>query len=171
MDSCSAVVLIILHLCGYYIIHINVLNTILSNILCIYIYICSIKKKRGVYALLRCEVLVWVAFLAVARGSTMSQADRLTCPTRYVQCIDERIVVDKQQLPETLISVCCFISKEGGIRAVAWSERSRGRLLEKTKKWSRIKLVLFEDFKSTRREVGCIKPLSRTNTLTLFITE
>ena len=66
--------------------------------------------------MLRCEVLVWVAFLAVARGSTMSQADRLTCPTRYVQCIDERIVVDKQQLPETLISVCCFISKEGGIR-------------------------------------------------------
>ena len=47
MDSCSAVVLIILHLCGYYIIHINVLNTILSNILCIYIYICSIKKKEG----------------------------------------------------------------------------------------------------------------------------
>ena len=33
------------------------------------------------------------------------------------------------------------------------------------------KVVLVEDSRSTRREVGCIKPLSRTNTLTLFITE
>ena len=76
---------------------------------------CSIKK-RGVYALLRCEALVWVAFLAVARGPTMSQADRLICPMRGIQCIDERIVVAKQRLPEASISVCCFIHKEGGIR-------------------------------------------------------
>ena len=33
------------------------------------------------------------------------------------------------------------------------------------------KVVLFEDSKSTRREVGCIKPLSRTDTLILFIAE
>ena len=33
------------------------------------------------------------------------------------------------------------------------------------------KVVLFEDSKSTRREIGCIKPLSRTDTLILFIAE
>ena len=32
-------------------------------------------------------------------------------------------------------------------------------------------VVLVEDSKSTRREDGCIKPLTRTNTLTLFIIE
>ena len=51
---------------------------------------CSIEK-REVYVLLRCEVLVQVVFLAVARGHTMSQADRLVCPARDIQCIDERI--------------------------------------------------------------------------------
>ena len=45
------------------------------------------------------------------------------------------------------------------------------RLPEKTKKWSKVRVVLLEDSKSTRQEVGCIKPLSRTNTLTLFIIE
>ena len=50
-----------------------------------------VSKKREVYALLCCEVLVWVAFLAVACGPTMSQVDRLVCPTRDIQCIDECI--------------------------------------------------------------------------------
>ena len=62
-------------------------------------YLCSIKKKRAMYALLCFEALICVAFLAVARGPTMSQADRPFCLTRSIQCIDERIVVAKQRLP------------------------------------------------------------------------
>ena len=43
------------------------------------------------YGLLRCEVLVLVAFLAVARCLAMSQTDRLVRKTRDIQCIDEHI--------------------------------------------------------------------------------
>ena len=40
--------------------------------------------------------------------SQMSQADRLICPTRGIQCINEHIVVVKQRLRETSISVRCL---------------------------------------------------------------
>ena len=49
------------------------------------LFIYVVSKKEGVYALLRCEILGWVAFLAVARGPTMS----LSCPTRAR--IDKRV--------------------------------------------------------------------------------
>jgi hypothetical protein len=35
--------------------------------------------------------------------------DRLICPTKNIQCIDERIVVTKQRVLETSISVRYFI--------------------------------------------------------------
>ena len=130
------------------------------------------QKKRKLYVLLRCEVLVWVAFLAVARGPTMSQANRLICPTRGIQCIDERIVVAKQRLPETSISVRCFIHKEGDIldhRREPQRDPSVVRIV--TPRRPRKIKDLIKDSKSTCREVGCTKQLSRTNTLTLFITE
>ena len=56
-------------------------------------YTCSIKKEGVRFVTLR--GFSWVAFLAVTRGPIMSQADRLICPTRVIQCIDERIVVAK----------------------------------------------------------------------------
>ena len=48
--------------------------------------------------MLFCEVLIWVAFLAVARGPTMSQADRPICSTWGIQCIDERVTIGILQI-------------------------------------------------------------------------
>ena len=53
------------------------------------------------YSLLRHEAYHRLYFLTVARGPTMSQADRLIGPPNHIQCIDERIAVVKQRALET----------------------------------------------------------------------
>ena len=87
----------------------------------------------------------------------------------------KRIVVAKQRVPETSISVRCFIHKEGGIRdhtRERWRDPSVMRVVSPRRpKNDRRAVSPFEDSNNTRREVGWIKPLSRTNMLTLFITE
>ena len=63
---------------------------------------CSIKKEGGVVR------FVTLQGFSMTRGSTISQADRRSCPARDIRCIDERIVVAELRLPETSISVCRF---------------------------------------------------------------
>ena len=53
-------------------------------------------------SVLRYEAYRRLYFLTVARGPTVSQADRLIWPPDHIQCIDERIVVAKQRALETL---------------------------------------------------------------------
>ena len=71
------------------------------------------------YALLRCEVLIWVAFLAVARGPTMSQVDRLICPTRGIRCIDERQAATSRNVDFDLLfqknAAYAIIGANGGV--------------------------------------------------------
>ena len=51
--------------------------------------------------LVRHEAYHRLYFLTVARGPTVSQADRLIWPPDHIQCIDERIAVAKQRALET----------------------------------------------------------------------
>ena len=66
-----------------------------------------------------------------------------------------------------------LFQKNAAYVIIRWRDSSVARVVsrEDQETRSKVEAVLFADTKSTRREVGCIKPLSSTNTLTLSITE
>ena len=92
---------------------------------------------------------------------------------------DEGHTVYRRAHPSSDLQKCrfrLFVSNECGIcghRCERWHDPSVVRVVSPRRPRNDLrKVVLVEDSKSTRREVRCIKPLSRTNTSnTLFITE
>jgi hypothetical protein len=60
-------------------------------------------------------------FLIVARAPPASQTNRLICPTKNIQRIDERMVAAKSRVPETSIfiftkkSAYVIIGASGGV--------------------------------------------------------
>ena len=89
-----------------------------------------VSKKREVYALLRCEALVWFAFLTVARGPTMSQADRLITPIAYNVSTSD---FQKRRFRPVVSKECgiCDHRRDPSVVAIVFPRRPRNDLRSK----------------------------------------
>ena len=137
-------------------------------------YICNMIKERGIrFVTLR---RFSVGRVSGSRSLSCNVAGGSSCPsyeghTMYRRAHPSSDFQKRRFRP--------LVSKECGIcdhRRERWRdpcvvgvEKTRGSPRRPRNDIRRV--VLVEDSKSTRREVGCIKPLTRTNTLTLFIIE
>ena len=137
-------------------------------------YICNIIKERGVrFVTLR---RFSVGRVSGSRSLSCNVAGGSSCPsyeghTMYRRAHPSSDFQKRRFRP--LVSKECGICDHRRERwrdpCVAGVEKTRGSPRRPRNDIRRV--VLVEDSKSTRREVGCIKPLTRTNTLTLFIIE